>query len=138
MGMLEIGDGIKTRLGSIHGLRVFATKELPDSVNQFPAALIMPGETEYVTTFSSDDGDYNFRVIVLMSKADSPSAISKMLPYIAVSGDKSIVTAIHEDVTLDGNADTCKVIRNLGIGALAWGGQTYLSTEFLVQVWAND
>ena len=138
MGMLEISDGLETRLKQIQGLRVFATDELPDSVNQFPAALIMPGETEYVTTFSSDDADYNFRVILLFSKADQPSAISKMLPYIGVSGSKSIVEVIHADVTLDSNADTCKVTRNLGIGSLMWGGQVYLSTEFMVQVWAND
>lgn len=138
MGLEEIGDGIATLLDTIHGLRVFATKELPDTVNQFPAALIMPGETEYVTTFSSDDADYNFRIILLFSKADQPSAISKMLDYIAVSGDKSIVEAIHEDKTLDGQAQTSKVTRNLGIGNTIWGGVVYLSTEFLVQIWTND
>jgi len=133
--MIDIADGIKKRLQTIRGLRVFATKELPDSINQFPAALIIPGETEYVTTLSSDDADYNFRIILVFSKADSPSTARQMLPYIAVSGGQSIVEAIHEDVTLDGKADTCKVTRNLGIGALSWGGNVYMSTEFLVQVW---
>lgn len=138
MGMQEIGDGIATRLKTIHGLKVFATKELPDTVNQFPAAIIIPGETEYTTTFSPDVADYNFRILLLFSKADQPSAISKMLDYIAVSGDKSIVDVIHEDVTLDENAETCKVTRNLGIGNVVWGNVAYLSTEFLVQVWTND
>lgn len=137
MNMLEIGDGIKTRLQTIRGLRVYSTKELPDSINQFPAALIVPGETAYVTALSSTDADYNFRIILIFSRADSPSAISRMLPYIAVEGEKSIVEAIHGDVTLDGQAHTSKVTRNLGIGALSWGGQTYMSTEFLVQVWAD-
>lgn len=137
MGMLEIGDGLKKRLGTITGLRVFATKELPDSINQFPAALILPGETAYVTTLSSSDCDYNFRVILVFSKQDSPSAISKMLPYMAVSGNKSVVEAIHADKTLDGAAEACKVTLNRGISSLSWGGSIYLSTEFAVQVWAG-
>ena len=137
MGMLEIGNGIKTRLQTIQGLRIFATDELPDSINQFPAALVVPGETAYVTTLSSTDADYNFRIILVFSRANSPSAISKMLPYIAVEGNKSVVEAIHEDVTLDDNAQTCKVTRNMGIGSLSWGGNIYMSTEFLIQVWAD-
>lgn len=137
MGMLEIGDGLKERLSTIKGLRIFSTKELPDSVNQFPTALILPAETTYVTTFASDDSDYNFRIILVFSKADQPSAISKMLPYMAVSGDKSVVEAIHGDVTLDGNADSCKVLLNRGISSISWGGYVYLSTEFAVQIWAE-
>lgn len=137
MGMLQIGDGLAVRLKTIRGLRVFALKDLPDSINQFPAAIILPGETAYVTTFSSTDADYNFRVILLFSKQDSPSAISKMLPYMAVSGDKSVVEAIHGDRTLDGNAEDCKVTLNHGISSLAWGGVVYLSTEFSVEVWAD-
>ena len=137
MGMLEIGNGLKERLQTIHALRVFSTKELPDSINQFPTALILPGETAYVTTLSSNDADYEFRVILLFSKQDMPSAISKMLPYMAASGDKSVVAAIHGDRTLDGNAEDCKVTLNHGVSSLAWGGVAYLSTEFTVQVWAE-
>ena len=137
MGMLEIGDGLKERLRTIQGLRVFALKELPDSINQFPTALILPGETAYVTTFRSTDADYNLRVILLFSKQDTPSAISKMLSYLAVSGEESVVEAIHADLTLGGNAESCKVVSNLGIASIAWGDTGYLSTEFLVQVWAD-
>lgn len=138
MGLKEASTGLATRLKQIHELRVYPTDELPDSVNQFPAAIIVPGETEYVTTFSSTDADYNFRIILLFSKQDNPAAISKMLPYIAVSGDKSIVEVIHADATLDDNVETSRVVRNLGIGSIVWGGTPYISTEFLVQVWDNN
>ena len=137
MGMLEIGDGLAVRLKTIKGLRVFALKDLPDSINQFPAALILPGETAYTTTLSTTDADYNFRVILLFSKQDTPSAISRMLPYLAPSGQKSVVAAIQGDRTLDGSADDCKVNLNLGLSSLAWGGVVYLATEFATQVWAD-
>jgi len=137
MGMLDIADGIKTRLQTIHGLRIFSTKELPDTINQFPAALILPGDTRYTTDFSAD-ADYNFRIILLFSKADTPSAINKMLPYIATTGDQSVVAAIEGDTTLDSKAEDCKVITNLGIGNTVWGAVAYLSTEFQIQIWANN
>jgi hypothetical protein len=137
MSMLEIGEGIKTRLQTIHGLKVYSCDELPDSINQFPAALILPGETAYVTALSSTDADYNFRIILVFSRADSPSTTSKMLPYIGVEGEKSVVEAIHGDATLDSKADTSKVTRNLGISSLTWGGQIYMSTEFSIQVWSD-
>jgi len=137
MGMLEIGDGLKERLKTIKGLRVFSIKELPDSINDFPTALILPGETAYVTTLNSHDADYNLRVILLFSKQDTPSAISKMLPYLGVSGEKSVVAAVHASRTLDGHAEDCKVASNLGIASISWGGVDYLSTEFSVQVWAK-
>jgi len=138
MSILDIGDGLKTRLSTISALKkVYALKELPDSIGVFPAAIILPGETAYVTTLSSNDSDYNFRVIIVVSKQDQPSAITRLLPFMAVSGSSSVVAAIHGDKTLDGKAETCKVSRNTGIGSLAWGGYQYLSTEFAVQVWAE-
>lgn len=134
--MKEITNGIAERLRQIKGLRVFSTEEIPDSINQFPAAIVMPGITEYSTTFS-EDADYNFRIILFFSKADSPSAIKDMLPYIRATGDKSIAAAMEADVTLDGSAETSRIARNLGIGSTQWGGGIYLSTEFIAQVWAN-
>lgn len=137
MPMLEIADGLKTNLSKIQGLRVFALKELPDSVNDFPTALILPGETAYKTTLSSANADYTFRIILLFSKQDQPSAIRKMIEYLAPSGDKSIVARIQADRTLDGKCDDCSVTLNLGVSSLAWGGMVYLSTEFIAQVWAD-
>ncbi len=134
MSLETIGLGIKARLETITGLKVFAPSELPDSINQFPAALILPGETNYNSTFSGD-ADYRFRVIMLITKQDSPSALGKLLDYIELTGTYSVKAAIEADSTLAGAADDLRVSRNLGIGVTVWGGYTYLSTEFSVEVW---
>ncbi len=137
MGLETIGTGIKTRLDTISGLKVFSPKELPDSINQFPVALILPGETTYDAMFGniSRDSDYRFRVIILITKQDSPSALNALLDYIEVTVTHSVKAAIEADSTLDGSADDCRVSRNLGIGATTWGGSTYLSSEWEVLVW---
>lgn len=134
MSLEAIGSGIKTRLETIPGLKVFAPNALPDAINQFPAALILPGETNYNAMFSGD-ANYVFRVIILITKQDTPSALGKLLDYIELTGTYSVKAAIETDSTLNGSADDSRVSRNLGIGATVWGGYSYLSTEFLLDVW---
>lgn len=134
MSLEAIGNGIKVRLETISRLKVFSPSRLPDAINQFPAALILPGETNYNAMFAGD-ADYRFRVIILITKQDSPSALGKLLDYIELTGAYSVKAAIEGDSTLAGAADDLRVSRNLGIGATVWGGYTYLSTEFSVEVW---
>jgi len=135
MGLETIGAGIKTRLETISGLTVFAPDELPDSINSFPVAVILPGETVYQSAFDADTG-YNFRVILLMTKQDQPSALESMLDYIEPTGTSSVRAAINGDKTLNSSADTCVVISNSGIGSTIWAGSVYLSSEWLIQAWA--
>jgi len=134
MGIELIGDGIKTNLDTITGLRVFAPKELPDSVSEFPCALILPAETNYGVDFSGGE-NYIIRIILLFGRVDRPSALNKILDYIEPSSTYSVQAAINADKTLDSSADTCILRRNLGFGSTTWGGHTYLSTEFELEVW---
>lgn len=134
MGIETIGSGIKTNLENISGLQVFAPNELPESVSEVPCALILLGETLYTTTFSGTE-EYIFRIIILAGKSDQPSALNKLMDFIEPSGDYSVQAKIDADSTLNSTADTCKLIRNLGYGNTTWGGRTYISTEFELQVW---
>lgn len=138
MGIELIGTGIKTRLQTISALRkVYAPNELPDSVNAFPSAIIMPGVMDYDQTFG---GMYvtRFRIIVLMSKQDTPSALNRLMNYIEPTGTNSIKAAIYGDCTLGGNADDCELQTNSGYGVMTFGGITYLSTEFELIVYARQ
>ena len=134
MSIKTIGDGIKTRLETISSLKVFAPKELPDSINQFPAALILPAETVYDATFDNQ-ADLRYRILILLTKQDTPSAFGKLLDYMEVTGTYSVKAAIEADSTLGGTADDCRVSRNQGASFTLWGGVQYLSTEFELLVW---
>jgi hypothetical protein len=135
MTISAIGTGLKGIIDDITGLRVYAPNELPDSVNDLPAAVIVLGETEYDADFSGNY-DFSLRVIVLLTKQDSPSAFNRIIAYIEPTGASSILAKINADPTLGGTCDSSKVIRNKGAGATNWGGIMYLSTEFEVAVWA--
>lgn len=133
MSIESIGTGIKTVMGDI-GLQIYATNEIPDSINP-PCAVILLAETNYDTTFNADY-DTRFRFIILLAKPDQPSAMNKILDYIEPSGTYSIVAKVKADKTLNGSCDSSKVMSNTGVGFTTWGGTVYLSTEFSIQTWA--
>jgi len=134
MGIEAIGDGIKVRLNTIAGLRVYAPKELPDTL-ELPCALILPGVSEYAIAYDRDYG-LTFRIVICIAKQDTPSAFNDILDYIEAVGAESVFAAIDADRTLNTSCDTCKLLRNLGVGSTAWGGIGYLSTEFELAVWS--
>ena len=138
MGLESIGNGIKTNLETIAALkRVYAPNELRDTYNSFPCAIIMPGETNYDQTFA---GAYwsRWRIIVMISKQDTPSALNKLMDYMEPTGTNSIKAALYADSTLNASADDCELDRNLGYGVMVFGGITYLSTEFDLVVYARQ
>ena len=138
MGVESIGSGIKTRLATISALKaVYAPNELRDTYNSFPCAIIMPGETNFDQSF---DGAYTsrWRIIVLISKQDTPSALNKLMNYMEPTGTNSIKAALYGDRTLNSSADDCELDRNLGYGTMIFGGITYLSTEFDLVVYAGQ
>ena len=134
MGIEAIGDGIKTRLNTIAGLRVYAPKELPDTL-ELPCALILPGISEYATAYDLHY-DLTFRIVICVAKQDTPSAFNDILDYIEAVGAESVFAAIDADRTLNASCNTCKLQRNLGVGSTAWGAIVYLSTEFELAVWS--
>jgi len=131
-----IGTGIKTTiLATIAtGLRVYASNEIPDSL-ELPCVLVVLGPGDYATTF---DGSYDqvFRLILCVSKQDSPSAFNKLLDYIDHTGAKSIFAALDTDRTLNATCSASKCASHTGAGSTLWGNIVYLSTEFQLQVWS--
>jgi hypothetical protein len=130
-----IGTGLKTRLDTITGLRVFAPNELPGSANELPAAFIIPGGVDYNSDFSANYA-LTFRVVIAVTRQDEATAHDAILTYMEPSGTNSVLAAIEADRTLNGTCDTARVLRNLGIRTWTMGGVDYLATEFEVLVYA--
>lgn len=136
MTIEAVGTGIKaTILATITiGLRVYATNEIPDSL-ELPCVLVMLGPGEYATTFT---GTYDqvFRLILCVAKQDSPSAFNRLLDYINETGALSLFAALDADRTLNGSCSSSKLANHSGAGSTPWGKIVYLSTEFELQVWS--
>ena len=136
MTIEAVGTGIKaTILATIAtGLRVYATNEIPDSL-ELPCVLVMLGPGDYATTFT---GTYDqvFRLILCVAKQDSPSAFNKLLDYINETGALSLFAALDADRTLNATCSASKLANHSGAGSTQWGRITYLSCEFELQVWS--
>ncbi|KKN03671.1 hypothetical protein LCGC14_1105340 [marine sediment metagenome] len=136
MTIEAIGTGIKaTIIATIAtGLRVYATNEIPDSL-ELPCVIIMLGPGKYATAFDTSF-DQVFRLILCVGKQDSPEAFNRLLDYINETGAKSLFAALDADRTLNGSASASKLDNHSGAGSTQWGKITYLSTEFELQVWS--
>ena len=136
MAIEAIGTGIKaTILATIAaGLRVYAPNEVPDTL-ELPCVLIMVGPGKYATTFSAAY-DQIFRLILCVSKQDSPEAFNKLLDYVEPVGASSIFAALAADPTLNATCSASKLDNFSGIGSTQWGRIAYLSTEFELHVWS--
>jgi len=138
MSVEAIGTGIKTNLANVTGLvRVYAPNEMPESVNEFPAAVIQHTGTDYYQTMGRDSSHdrHTFKVKVFLTNQDQPSAFNRLLDFLAKTGNDSIVQKIMADPTLNGSASDVTVVSNSGQSIITWGGIQYLGTEFDLEVW---
>jgi hypothetical protein len=131
----ELRAGLSTNLATIAGLRTSAT--IPDSLNP-PIAVVMPSTIRYDTAFARTGGDeFEFLVLVVVGRVDERSAQNKLDDYCSSSGAGSVKAAIETDKTLGGKAFSLRVTTLRSYSQLTVGDITYLSAEFVVQVFAQ-
>ena len=136
MSVKAIGTGIKTNLGNVKGLNhIYAPNELPDSINEPPAAIIQHAGTEYGLTMGGGVDKHYFKIKIALTKQDTPSAFNKLLDFLTRTGDDSIVEKLRDDTTLNGSASDITVMSNSGQGGFEWAGILYLGTEFNIEVY---
>lgn len=130
MNVSSVRDGIKTRLATISGLRVWDV--IPDQVTP-PGAVV--GQLDF--TFDIDNARgvdlANVDVYVIVQRMDARSGQNKLDEYLG-SGSKSIKTAIEADRTLGGTVNTLRVTR-AEAGTYLQGDVTFLSYRYSLTIW---
>lgn len=134
MTVSAIRSGLATRLATISGLRTAAV--VPESPEP-PVAIVIPGTITYDSTFARAMDEYEFTVLVLVGRVDSRTAQNLLDGYCNPSGSSSVKTAIEGDKTLGGAAFDCRVTSMRNYQQTPVGDITYLSAEFVVQVYAQ-
>ena len=130
----DLRTGIATNLATISGLRTSAT--VPDSINP-PIAVVMPNTINYDTAFARTGGDeYEFLVMVIVGRVDERTAQNRLDGYCSGTGASSVKAAIESDKTLGGKAFSLRVTSLRNYNQVTVGDVTYLSGEFVVQVYA--
>jgi hypothetical protein len=131
MNVSNVRDGIKTRLQTISGLRVWDV--IPDQVTP-PGAVV--GQLDF--TFDIDNARgvdlANVDVYVIVQRIDARSGQNKLDGYLAGSGASSIKAAIEGDRTLGGTVNTLRVTR-AEAGTYLQGDVTFLSYRYSLTIW---
>lgn len=131
MNVSNVRDGIKTRLQTISGLRVWDV--IPDQVTP-PGAVV--GQLDF--TFDIDNARgvdlANVDVYVIVQRMDARSGQNKLDGYLAGSGSTSIKAAIEGDRTLGGTVNTLRVTR-AEAGTYVQGDVTFLSYRYSLTIW---
>jgi hypothetical protein len=131
MNVSNVRDGLKTRLATISGLRVWDV--IPDQVTP-PGAVV--GQLDF--TFDIDNARgvdlANVDVYVIVQRMDARSGQNKLDGYLAGSGSTSIKAAIEGDRTLGGTVNTLRVTR-AEAGSYVQGDVTFLSYRYSLTIW---
>lgn len=126
--------GIANNLATIDGLRTSAT--VPDDPKP-PVAIVRPNSITFDLSFARGVDEYEYLVLVIVGRVDERSAQNKLDEYCAPSGSTSVKQAIESDKTLGGNAYDLRVREMRNYQQINVGDVTYLSAEFVVQVFAQ-
>lgn len=105
----SIRDNLKSTIENISGLRVYDT--VPDIVNP-PGVVISPDRIEFATAMQRGFDEYNFDVLVLVSRASSRSGQDELDSYITGAGSTSIRQILFNNSDL-GLSDTDAFVESM-------------------------
>ncbi len=135
MSITAIRQGIATNLATISGLRT--SYYITDNPNP-PIAVVTPPTIKYGLSFGVGLDEYNFQVIVLVTRADERIGQELIDAYCAPTGAGSVKAAIESDRTLGGLVADLHVTDMTGVSPTTLAdGQVYLSATWAVQVYAQ-
>ena len=131
MNPSQVRDGLKTRLQTITGLRVYDL--IPEPVTP-PCAVV--GQLDL--TFDIDNArgldQANVDVYVIVQRFSERAGQDKLDAYLAGSGNSSIKTAIEGDRTLGGTVNTLRVT-SAESGQYESQGNLFLSYRYRLTIW---
>ncbi len=133
----EAKVALAVALGVIPDLRIF--NQPVDSINQFPAMVILTDPIDYQVVFRNRDFTGIFRCILLLDKKDQQEAFDEIDLYLDVAGPNSVRAAVQADKTLGGAVDFVILQRaeNINFREIR-PGSFYKGADFLVEFHISD
>ena len=129
----DIADGLATVLqNNIINLKAFAYP--PDTVNHFPAAVVLPEAIDTEIAFEGNTFEAELRVIFLVSSGDVAEGFIQLYDHIdPTESNKSLIAAVRADTTLNGKCDDSGVIRIENIGRRELWGAYYFGFDAIIR-----
>lgn len=132
-----IRDGVKTRLDTISGLRVYDTIPLNKDI-VVPAAVVQPARIRYQEAFKGGCVEAIIRITVLTSAADARIGQDELDAFLSAGTGmtNSIVDALEADKTLNSSADSSaiQVDHEIDYGPAVINESTYWKADIELKV----
>ena len=124
----EAKKGLAAALSGIDGLRVFGYE--PESVNEFPAAIVRLESREPVETLGGGALRGSMRVEVLVSAAHGRRSEEALDAYLSPRGAGSIEAVVNADPTWGGAVGDGRLVSVDNIGPRKVGGVNCVGADF--------
>lgn len=128
----QVGQGLKTRLETISGLRVFDYQ--PDNI--FPP-IAFPALTsiEYHKAMGGGMRIFTYNITTVTGRVDERTGQDELDAFASYDGAKSVRAALEADKTLGGVVDTLIVTSSASVNALSQGDNQFITLDFTVTVY---
>lgn len=130
--LTNIRNEIKNNLANISTLSVYGY--VPDFVEP-PTAVVGVMETiNYDASMQRGADRYEIPVFLYVSRVDAQDSQETLDGYLASSGATSVKAQIESDTTLNGEAQSVRVVSASNYGVYEINNVAYLGVEFIVEV----
>ena len=127
----EVRDGLKTRLETISGMRVYDV--IPDTPVA-PCAIVGFLDMNFDSTFARGMDEATVEIDVLVQRFSTRAGQDKLDGLLAGTGSGSVKTAIEGDRTLGGKVSTLRVLSATS-GNYDAGGNSFLAYRYRITLW---
>lgn len=130
--LTNIRNEIGNNLANITSLSVF--KYVPDSVEPPTAVVGVMDTITYDDTMARGSDRYSVPVYLYVSRVDAQDSQETLDGYLVSSGASSVKAQIESDTTLNGEAQSVRVVSAGNYGVYEINNINYLGVEFIVEV----
>ena len=131
--VLQVADGIKTRLATISGLRSFSYQ--PEQLNP-PFAYPVLNSVEYHGAMGGGRVTMNWTVYVVVGRYTDRTAFALLDNYLSYSGSQSVRACLEGDLTLGGVCQSLIVSSSSNISSLEQDDADFLTISSTLTVYA--
>lgn len=129
----QVATGIRNRLATISGLRVFNYQ--PEQVNP-PIGFPVLNQIRYHGAYSGGMVEMDWSIVVVTGRWLDRTAHTALDGYLSYSGATSIRAAIEADKTLGGIVDTVVVPTGANISSMSANDAEFLRVEMALTVYS--
>lgn len=136
MTTTTIYESLKTTIeAAVSPMRVYPRG--PESVNELPAATLIPQTFDPVQTFGGTLASYTTELVIYVASADEELAWEKAQDFLDNSGSNSISAAVATDPTLTASVEGIFVRAGNAAVREVFSGVNYVTVSFIIEYWRN-